>query len=566
MLPSSEAELSTLFRELANEDWLLVTATGRRVRRQNASALPPPASPCRHRPRERGPCHEPQAPPQRYVLSTSVEPGCGIPAAPCGANLPGPRLSSDTSVLPPRCCRPPRRIASTWAMTVGVSATGCPITSMLPPRFGDAFDHNRSESAKTRPESSPDLPSHDLVPYRLDTPPSSPVTQRRQRLVSCETTWPRLPRTRPARMGQRAWSQRLPPVRPPRVMDIKRDANGTRGVAAARSAIPLSSWQPRHLATVATDEAVSAILQRVSARRWLRVSTAPTERHALRMSSRETERCEDPEAPMGRNPKSLRTDVTHQPTRRRVAKPTREPNSNNRPNTTASSLPRDRSNGCGGVSTTTDSPSRATARWTRSARSSQPSFATYRRRCRYRMRSPLHLSSTPRGERNAQRRPFPGNLEARTKRQASGTGERTPWGASRRTDRRILQVERHRRLWPCDLVAAATQALQLPPAKRTSTFAETPLTGELTRPVTNAPERVDRAETSLTSRRTSLGCHDIASSETTTRARSNHNASAAATPTRGHQLSPGSRRESSSRDRRPTHRDAPIMGKTSHFI
>jgi hypothetical protein len=50
-----------------------------------------------------------------------------------------------------------------------------------------------------------------------------------------------------------------------------------------------------------------------------------------------------------------------------------------------------------------------------------------------------------------------------------------------------------------------------------------------------------------------------------TLARSSHNASAAATPTTGPRLSPDSHRELSSRDRRPTHRDAPVMGKTSHF-
>jgi hypothetical protein len=145
-----------------------------------------------------------------------------------------------------------------------------------------------------------------------------------------------------------------------------------------------------------------------------------------------------PRSSDGSRPKvTARTTVTHQPTRRRVAKPTREPKSNNRPNTTASSLPRDHRNGCGGVSTTTDSPFARHRSMARSAHSSQPSFATYQRRCRHRLRSPLHPSSTPKGERKAR--------AASLSRQPRCEDEETcEWhwrtylvGASRRTDRRI---------------------------------------------------------------------------------------------------------------------------------
>ena len=96
----------------------------------------------------------------------------------------------------------------------------------------NAADHNRGRKREARPESSRDLPSHYLVPYRLDTPPPSPVTQRRRRLVSSEVTWPRSLQSQtcpdlPALLGTRLRRCRRcrigsPPVRPSRVMSIER--------------------------------------------------------------------------------------------------------------------------------------------------------------------------------------------------------------------------------------------------------------------------------------------------------------------------------------------------------
>jgi len=184
MLPSSEAELSTPFRELANEDWLLVERPD--------VALDGKTQALYHlllRPADTALASEDRATScERLPNATSAHFGRAevrSPAAPCGANLPDPRprsrqgVSASTSPMP-------RRIASAWAMTVDVSATGCPATPMLPPRLENVVDHSRRRKRETRPESSPDLPSRNLVPYRLDTPPSSPVTQRRRRLVSCE--------------------------------------------------------------------------------------------------------------------------------------------------------------------------------------------------------------------------------------------------------------------------------------------------------------------------------------------------------------------------------------------
>lgn len=141
------------FSRASNEDWLLVTATGRHVRRQNASALPPPASPCRHCPRERGLCHELQAPPQRHVrpLRSSRD-------AVLQRLLAPPTFQTRDFRQTPWCCHLDAAdrhdaLPPLGAMTVDVSATGYPITSMLPPRFGDATDHNRSESAKPVPKA-----------------------------------------------------------------------------------------------------------------------------------------------------------------------------------------------------------------------------------------------------------------------------------------------------------------------------------------------------------------------------------------------------------------------------
>lgn len=186
MLPSSRADLSTPYRELAHEDWLHVTTTGRRGRRRSASTPSPPASTCRRRPRKRGP--RPRAASSSATL-----------ARPLRSNWDASTNGSS------RCRRPQTRdsrghqsvatsmspVAATHCLhlvwIVDERSTGCPVTSMLPSRLRTPPTTTVAETRNpSRELLRPALPC--LVPYRLDTPPFSPVTQRKQRLVSNEMT------------------------------------------------------------------------------------------------------------------------------------------------------------------------------------------------------------------------------------------------------------------------------------------------------------------------------------------------------------------------------------------
>lgn len=140
-----------------------------------------------------------------------------------GADVSGTRDSRAS----PRCCHfdsAERRdaFASTWAAIVVVPDDRLPGHPGVATEARERHDHSRERKRETRPESSRDLPSHYLVPYRLDTPPPSPVTQRRQRLVSSEVTWPRSPQSQacpdlPALFGtrlQRCRRSRMAPAGP----------------------------------------------------------------------------------------------------------------------------------------------------------------------------------------------------------------------------------------------------------------------------------------------------------------------------------------------------------------
>jgi hypothetical protein len=83
-----------------------------------------------------------------------------------------------------------------------------------------------------------------------------------------------------------------------------------------------------------------------------------------------------------------------------------------------------------------------------------------------------------------------------------GTGERTSWVPAGEPTERILRVERR-----SDSGYATSWRLQrkrcscLP--RQDPDFRQDPATGELTRPVINAPERVDHTGTSLSSKKSS---------------------------------------------------------------
>jgi len=168
MLPPHRAELSTLHRELASGNWLPVETT-------SCELLTTPAR------------------------SISTEPWCGYPVAPRSRQRVQARSSrAPPPVLPPAA--PPIAATRLPRPSYSCRARSPP---MLPPR-----DHERRQPPPRQRRDDPsrdarDSPSRRLVPYRLDTPPSSPVTQQKQRLVSDGRVGPRLPPAEPARTCQR---------------------------------------------------------------------------------------------------------------------------------------------------------------------------------------------------------------------------------------------------------------------------------------------------------------------------------------------------------------------------
>lgn len=138
----------------------------------------------------------------------------------------------------------------------------------------------------------------------------------------------------------------------------------------------------------------------------------------------------------------------------------------------------------------------------RNAHSSQPSFATYQLRCRIwnavgtRLRPPRRAD----GER------FPslsGYRQLGRRDITSGTGRRASWESAGEPTNRFpassnTSVVAVRTRGGHDASAAATSH------DKDSAFTKTPPRGELARPATNTPRRVDQTETSLSSGKRSL--------------------------------------------------------------
>jgi hypothetical protein len=300
MLPPSRADLSTPHRELANEDWLRVETTGRRVwtveRKRSTAARVNLSTPS----------------PQARTASTSCKPlrdaspphfdravmrGAGGP--PLLLAPPDPRLTSRCQSVATSTLRQRRDALPPLGKRPLMSpTTGCPVTPVLPPRFENAADHDRDAEARNPSRELPrpalPLPSTLSVGYTtiFASYPTKTAACQQRGDVATFAPKPGLPGlasvcTEPdsnVAIGA-AW---LPPVRPSREMGIGHDHSGTRGAATARKRDTTQAFGDLATCSGARQVRTSSGLVKVSARRRFRVSTVPTERHAPQKNPRET--------------------------------------------------------------------------------------------------------------------------------------------------------------------------------------------------------------------------------------------------------------------------------------